>query len=154
MIKRSNDRIWIQFPESPFLLMAEGFTHLEEVCRTTFLETPHLDSPVCTREILYHTAHLEFAGYRLAGNTLHMHIHSRYLARGEDAKVTLILGSRTDRLTGQAMNARRVTGYLCLENPGSGEGVMGSYFKGKIVFASAPEKGIYIEDTQMFIPNN
>ena len=153
MVKRSNDRVWIQFPGSPFLLMAEGFTHLEEVCKTTFLETPRLNSPICTREILYHTAQLEFEGYRQSGNTLHLHIHSRYLTRGEDAKVTLIIGSRTDKLNGQAMNARRVTGYLCLENPGSGEGILGSFFKGKIVFASVPEKGIFIETTKQFIPN-
>lgn len=154
MITQSNDRIWIQFDYGSFHLMGPGFTHLEEVCKTTLLETPNIESPFCTQEILYHTAQLEFAGYRLPDNAVHRHMIERYLKRGSEAEVTLILGSRTDRLNHQAMSARRVKGYLCLENPGSGEGPLGTFFKGKIVFSSTPERGLFDESTQQFIPYN
>ncbi|MBO5221661.1 MAG: hypothetical protein J6C26_05050 [Clostridia bacterium] len=153
MIQRSNDRIWINFTGDTYHRMGPGFTHVEEVCKTALLETPRLSSPLCAREILYHTAWLEFEGYRNGEDPVHRHLHELYMTRGEDAAVTLILGSRTDKLTGQAMKARRVKGYVCLENPGSGEGPMGSFFKGKILFADLPEKGIYIETSQTFLPD-
>ena len=153
MIKRSNDRIWISFKGETFHLIGPGFTHVEEICKTTILETPNLNSPLCAREILSHTAWLEFEGYRNADNEVHRHLYDLYMTRGEDSAVTLILGSRTDKLTGGAMKARRVKGYVYLENPGSGEGPVGSFFKGKILFAALPEKGIYVETSQTFIPN-
>ena len=151
MIKRSNDRVWIRFGTGPYYRMGQGFTHLQEACKTTLLETPHVNSPFCTHEILYHTAFLEFEGYRLSDNLIHKGLLERYLKRGEEAAVTVILGSSTDKMSEEAILARRAEGYVCLENPGSGEGPFGTHFKGKIIFATEPEKGVFNETTQNFI---
>ena len=153
MIKRSNDRVWIQFQsDSTFYPMTGGFSHLEEVCRPVLLETPRIDSSLCAREILYHTAYLEFEGYRDFNNAVHEKIYRKYMTRGSDATVTLIIGNQEDHISASGTAARRVTGQLCLENPGSGEGPLGTFFKGKIWFTSQPEKGLYIIEQQDFFP--
>ncbi|MBP3300637.1 MAG: hypothetical protein J6M34_03945 [Clostridia bacterium] len=154
MIKRSNDRVWIKFPENDnFYLMGEGFSHLEEVCKTVFLETPRIGSTLCAQEILYHVAYLEFEGYRDFSSSVHDLLYRRYMTRGKDAEVTLIIGNQEDNMTAGSTAARRVKGQVCLENPGTGEGPLGSFFKGTVRFTSQPEKGLYIIDEQAFFPS-
>lgn len=150
MIRRSDDRVWIAEPNTTsYYLLGEGITELHETCKTALLETPHIDTAVCTREILYHTAQIEFEGYRTRDTAMRI-LRSKYLKRGKDALITLVIGNLHDAGT-TALQARRVKGYVCLENPGTGEGVMGSRVKGKIVYASEPEEGIFNEDTKEFI---
>ena len=154
MIRTSNDRVWIKFPDlDGFYVMSAGFSHLKEICKTVFLETPRLQSSLCAREILYHIGYLEFEGYRDFSDSVHDLIYSKYMTRGKDAEVTLIIGNQKDNISGNGTAARRVTGQLCLENPGTGEGPLGSFFKGTVQFTSKPEKGLYIIDKQIFSPN-
>ena len=62
MIRTSNDRVWIKFPDlDGFYEMSAGFSHLKEICKTVFLETPRLQSSLCAREILYHIGQMLYA---------------------------------------------------------------------------------------------
>ncbi len=151
MIQRSDTRIWMLIG-SKYYLMGAGLTKLQESCKTVLLETPQINSPLCGREVLYHTSQLEFEGFRDINDPVNQALVRFYMKRGQDAKVTLILGNRNDRQTGQTMKAYRIIGYVCVENPGIGDGAMGSPIKGKIVFASAPEEGVFFEQEQIFIP--
>lgn len=150
MIKRSNDRVWILGNTGEYYQLGAGISNLREVCKTAILETPHIDSPVCSQEILYHTGHLEFEGFRIDGDYALNLLISRHMKRGKDAKITLIIGNSHDSGGTNAFIARKITGYVCLENPGTGEGVFGSRIKGKIIYASEPIRGVYHEDRQLF----
>lgn len=152
MIQRSDARIWVQMANGTYRLMGAGLTSLRETCKTTLLETPHINSSLCSREILYHTSQLEFEGFRDPQDPVNQFLVNCYLKRGEAAKITMVIGNRNDKQTGQTMRARRVSGYVCTENPGTGEGALGSPLRGKIVFASEPEEGVFFEEFQEFIP--
>ena len=152
MIERNDNRVWLRLPNGTYYLVGEGITPRSERCETVLRETPRINRPVCEREILYHVPRLEFEGYRAPSDPANEYLVSRYLKRGDDTLVTLIIGNRNDKQVGQTMKARRVTGHVCIENPGSGEGPFGSRIKGQIVYASQPEEGVYYEDQQRFIP--
>lgn len=152
MIERNDNRVWLCLPNGTYYLMGEGITSLRERCETVLLETPRINRSVCEQEILYHVPRLEFEGYRTPSDPANEYLVNRYLKRGNDTLVTLIIGNRNDKQVGQTMKARRVTGHVCIENPGSGEGPFGSRIKGSIVYASQPEEGVYYEDQQIFIP--
>lgn len=153
-MKYNDNRIWIRGTSGDFLLMSKGFTSLEERWKTALLETPNVFSAVCGREILYHTGQLEFEGiWGPADGAINLLYELKY-KRGADAKVTLIVANRKEAMTGNGMlMARQVTGYVCVENPASGEGVMGSVIKGKIVYDSEPIRGIFDEIGKTFYPS-
>ncbi len=150
MIKKSDDRVWIYNElADQYYLLGAGLTNLEEVYKTALLETPNINSPLCKREILYHTGQLEFEGFRtddLAQDLL----LSRHLKRGNDALITFVIANRKDIVFGKVLKARRIQGYVCIENPGTGEGVLGSRIKGKILYAQAPEEGFFDEEASTF----
>lgn len=152
MIERNDNRVWLLLPIGKYYLMGAGLTKLQETCETVLLETPRVNGTVCEREILYHVPQLEFEGFRDPADPVNEYLISRYLKRGDDTKVTVIIGNRNDKQVGQTLKARRMTGHICMENPGSGEGPFGSRIKGRIVYASQPEEGVYYEDQQIFIP--
>ena len=152
-LKRSDDQVWIESNLGNFCRLGAGLTHLEEKWKTALLETPNIYSPVCGREILYHTGELEFEGYWIPGNPAMDILISKHLKRGNDAKVTLIVANRQNAMEGSSsILAHRVTGYVCLENPGTGEGPMGSRIKGKIVYGTAPQQGVFNEEYKQFSP--
>lgn len=150
MIKKSDDRVWIynELAEKYYQLGA-GLTHLEEVCKTAILETPNINSTLCKREILYHTGQLEFEGFRTDDLALDR-LLSCYMQRGNDALVTFVIANRNDVVFQKVVSARRIQGYVCIENPGTGEGVLGSRIKGKILYATTPEEGLFDEKLQTF----
>lgn len=150
MIKKSDDRVWIynELTEKYYLLGA-GLTTLEERYKVALLETPNINSPLCKREILYHTGQLEFEGFRtddLAQDLL----LSRHLKRGNDALITFAIANRKDVVFNKVVKARKIQGYVCIENPGTGEGVLGSRIKGKILYTQLPEEGLFDEELQTF----
>lgn len=153
MIERNDLRVWIRLSDGSYSPFEEGLTHLEEVCKTSVLETPQITSPFCRQEILHHRAHLEFAGFRDRKISAHSYIYDRYMCRGDDALITLILVNRKDK-NGISYAARRVEGYVILENPGSGEQIFGSYMRGRILYASLPEKGVFNVSTNTFFPES
>ena len=150
MIKKNDDRIWIynEFSKKYYLLGA-GLTHMEEVYKTALLETPNINSPLCKREILYHTGQLEFEGFRTddMGQEL---LLSKHLKRGNDALITFVIANRKDVVVHNVVKARKIQGYVSIENPGTGEGVLGSRIKGKILYAQMPEEGLFDEESQTF----
>lgn len=150
MIQKSDDRVWVynEYLDEYYLLGA-GLTRLEEVCKTALLETPNINSALCKREILYHTAQLEFEGIRTNDPAL-SRLLSCYLKNGEDALVTFIIANRKGIYFQSIVQARKVKGYVCIENPGTGEGVFGSQIKGKIVYAEPPVEGVFNEETKTF----
>lgn len=150
MIKKSDDRVWVYSSVAKkYYLLGAGITHLEEVYKTALLETPNIYSPLCKREILYHTGQLEFEGIQTDDPALTL-LRSFRMKRGNDARITIIVANRNDVLNGTFLKARRINGYVCLENVGTGEGIFGSKIKGKIVYADAPEEGIFDEESQLF----
>ncbi len=150
MIKKSDDLVWVKsdFGEQ-YLPLGAGITKLEEKYQTALLETPNINSSLCRREILYHTGQLEFEGIRLHDDAQNI-LLSKRLTRGSDAKVTLIIANRMDVLSETMIQARKVTGFVCIENPGTGEGCFGSKIKGKIVYAEMPVRGVFNEEHQVF----
>ncbi len=150
MIEKSDDRVWVYSDiTKKYYLLGAGVTHLQEEYHTALLETPNINSPLCKREILYHTGQLEFEGFQVNDDAMGI-LLARRMKRGNDAMVTIIIANRKDVLTGTFAYARRVRGYVCIENPGTGEGPMGSRIKGKIVYAETPEEGIFDESSQAF----
>ncbi len=150
MIEKSDDRVWIYSNISKkYHLLGAGITSLRESYRSTLLETPNIHTGFCGREILYHTGQLEFDGFWVQ-DTAQEVLRSKALKRGVQELVTVIIANNNGHLSDTYYDARRVRGYVCLENPGSGESPYGSRIKGKIVYAEAPEEGIFNESTQNF----
>ena len=150
MIKKSDDRVWVYNDlTKKYYLLGAGLTKLEEVCKTALLETPNINSALCKREILYHTGQLEFEGFRIKDVAMET-LLVRHMKRGNDAMVTFIIVNRKDLISGTVAQARKIKGYVCIENPGTGEGPFGSRIKGKIVYAEPPERGVFDEATQDF----
>ncbi len=151
MIEKSDDRVWIYAANiNKYYLLGKGFTTLRESYRQALLETPNLFSPLCKREILYHTGQLEFEGYRQDDTGLDL-LLSYYMKRGGEAEITFVIGNRRDGYGEHHLPARMITGAVCIENPGSGEGTFGGKFKGKIVYTSAPVRGLFDESTGTFV---
>ncbi len=150
MIKKSDDRVWVYNEYAgDYYLLGAGLTRLEEVCKTALLETPNINSPLCKREILYHTGQLEFEGFRTEDPALDI-LLSCHMKRGENALVTFVIVNRKDVFMDSIANARKIKGYVCIENPGTGEGIYGSRVKGKIVYADAPQEGMFDEESKIF----
>lgn len=150
MIKKSNTLVWVKgTTEEQYYPLGAGITKLEENYRTALLETPNVNSSLCRREILYHTGQLEFEGIRLHDDAQNL-LLSKRLSRGSDARVTLVIANRMDAISETMIEARKVTGSVCIENPGSGEGYFGSKIKGKIVYEEMPVKGVFNEEHNVF----
>ncbi len=150
MIKKSDDRVWVYNEyTNDYYLLGAGLTRLEEVCKTALLETPNIDSPFCKREILYHIGQLEFEGFRTDDPALNI-LLACYMKRGETARVTFVIVNRKDHIFDSVANARKIEGYVCIENPGTGEGILGSRIKGKIVYADTPQEGMFDEENKFF----
>lgn len=148
---QSNDKVWVLLPNGSYYPMGAGISSLKEICKTALLETPHLGKSVCTREILYHTPQLEFEGFRIKEDPVNEYLVNRYLKTGDEAKIVLVIGNELDTLTQNAVKARKITGYVCMENPGTGEGPIGSRIKGKIVYADQPTEGVFYETQRVFV---
>ncbi len=150
MIEKNDDRVWLYSAAAgKYYLLAKGFTSLRETYRQALLETPNLFSPLCKREILYHTGQLEFEGFRQ--NDVGLDILLSYcMKRGNEAEVTFLIGNRRDAYGESFLPARKITGMVCIENPGTGEGTFGGKFKGKIIYTKAPISGVFDENTQQF----
>ncbi len=153
MIKKNDNRVWLYSKIAKrYYLLGAGLTRLEEVCKTALLETPNIHSPLCKREILYHTGQLEFEGIVTLDTAMDI-LLAAYMKRGNDALVPLIIASRQEAISNSFVRAKRLKGYICIENSGSGEGPLGSRIKGKIVYAETPEVGFFDETTQSFSPH-
>ncbi len=150
MIEKSDDRIWVKSRVSDrYYLLGKGFTSLREICKPVILETPNLFSPLCKREIVGQTGQLEFEGYRRFDQAQDL-LLSCYFRRGTDAQITFIIANRQDAYGEAFIPARRIIGQVCIENKGTGEGVLGGKFKGRILYTTAPEKGTFDEQTHLF----
>ena len=149
-MEKSNDRVWVYSDiTKKYYILGAGITNLKEVYKATLLETPNVFSPFCGREILYHTGQLEFEGFRVEDDALGI-LLSKHLKQGKDGKVIVIYVNRNDVLQGTFMKAKKIEGYVSMENPGSGEGPLGSKIKGKLVYSKEPREGIFDESTQVF----
>ena len=144
--------VWLRLPNGTFYPMKAGMTKLRERVATTLLETPNVNSPLRKREVLSHTAQLEFEGQRDRSDPVCEYLHGRYLKRGNDVLVTFIVYDEADKLTGNAYLAHQQQGYICIEDPGSGTGILGSRIKGRIVYATAPQEGAFNVVLKRFTP--
>ncbi len=152
MIEKSNDRVWLYDSYlKKYYLLGAGITNLKESYKTAVLETPNVFSPFCGREILYHTGQLEFEGVLVSDPALE-YLLSMDMKRGKDSLITFIIVSRKKMFAeGSTLcYGKRIEGAVCIENPGTGEGVFGSRFKGKILYTKTPEKVIFDEATQTY----
>lgn len=150
MIEKSNDRVWVYSDiTKKYYLLGAGITNLKESYKATLLETPNVFSPFCGREILYYTGQLEFEGFRVEDDAMEI-LQSKHLKKGTNGKVKLIITNRKDILTNTFVKAKRVEGYVSMENPGTGEGPIGTRIKGKVVYAKEPVDGIFNESTMVF----
>lgn len=152
MIKQNTTCVWLKWGNGSYCRMAAGITSLKIISRPVLLETTHLNSALRSREPLTYTAQVEFEGYRDRDDPVCEHLFNGFLKRGDDAKVTFVTYDNRDVRFSGAFTATRQTGYLCMENPGSGEGYLGGKFKGKIVYATEPEKGAFNAETKQFTP--
>lgn len=152
MIEKTNDRVWIYSNlQKKYYPLAAGITHLKETYKCVTLETPNIQSAFCGREILYHTGQLEFEGFRVPDYALDT-LFSSDLKIGSASFIDLVITNRHD-LFAQGSNycyGKKIEGALILENPGTGEGPIGSRIKGKILYTKTPEWVLFDETTQTF----
>lgn len=152
MIEKSSLRVWISDRESEkYSLIGPGITSITETYKTAILETPNINSAVSGQEILYHVGQIEFSGIWVDDYALSL-LTSKRGKRGKDALVTLILIYSHENYGPDSTFAvaRKVRGYVCLENPGSGESPFGARIKGKIIFAGEPQQGVFDETRGIF----
>ena len=152
MIEKSNLRVWISNGElEKYHLMGPGFTGIKETYKTAILETPNINSAISGQEILYHVGQIEFSGIWVDDEAIHI-LTGKKGKRGKDALVTMVIVHAHDNYGPDSTfaAARRVKGYACIENPGSGESPFGARIKGKIIFAEEPLQGVFDEAKGIF----